>query len=576
MTAGSSATLSGGASAFRDSRGAALRNTFDAAQRPLDLFITDPGGEERLAESLEYGEGLANSETRNLRGRVAVAKTECGTTTTDAYDFAGNITSATRRFLEHADRDVDWSKAQTFGPDAFDTATEYDALSRVTAVTTPDGTRMESILNERSLVSSMRTVAGGADTSHIAAAEYDEHARRTSISYGNGARKQSTYDPSSFRLKRLLTTRPQAGGPVQDLAYTYDAAGNITRIADAAQQTTFFANQLVAPRADYAYDAIYRLTSANGREHATSADPVGWDDSPHRSTVLPSDTQAMRNYTETFGRDAVGNLTSVKHIATKGTWTRAYTYGTNVNNRLTRTTVGATNEDYTYDANGNMITMPHLPALTWDAKDRLRSTTAQVVADGAAPATWYRYDSSGARARKATVDGTGRVTNERFYVGAYEIYREYSATGKVTLERQSLAVADGNQPLALIDTTTVGVAGRATRYQFANHLGSSCLELDENAAVITYEEYYPFGATSFIAGRSAAEVGLKRYRYTGKERDEESGLDSRACATTRAGSAGGRPATRRARSTARTPTSTCVAIRSCSSTQAARRSRTRP
>jgi len=50
------------------------------------------------------------------------------------------------------------------------------------------------------------------------------------------------------------------------------------------------------------------------------------------------------------------------------------------------------------------------------------------------------------------------------------------------------------------------------------------LELDENAAVITYEEYYPYGCSSYQAGRGAAEVSLKRYRYASKEKDEETGL----------------------------------------------------
>ena len=45
------------------------------------------------------------------------------------------------------------------------------------------------------------------------------------------------------------------------------------------------------------------------------------------------------------------------------------------------------------------------------------------------------------------------------------------------------------------------------------------------AQIISYEEYYPYGSTSYQAGRSATEVSSKRYRYTGKERDEESGLD---------------------------------------------------
>jgi RHS repeat-associated protein len=50
------------------------------------------------------------------------------------------------------------------------------------------------------------------------------------------------------------------------------------------------------------------------------------------------------------------------------------------------------------------------------------------------------------------------------------------------------------------------------------------LELDASAAVISYEEYFPYGSTSYQAVRRDVEVSAKRYRYTGKERDEESGL----------------------------------------------------
>ena len=61
------------------------------------------------------------------------------------------------------------------------------------------------------------------------------------------------------------------------------------------------------------------------------------------------------------------------------------------------------------------------------------------------------------------------------------------------------------------------------RYQFGNHLGSASLELDDQAQIISYEEYTPYGSTSYQAVRSQTETP-KRYRYTGKERDEESGL----------------------------------------------------
>ena len=57
------------------------------------------------------------------------------------------------------------------------------------------------------------------------------------------------------------------------------------------------------------------------------------------------------------------------------------------------------------------------------------------------------------------------------------------------------------------------------RYQHGNHLGSAMLELDDAANVITYEEYFPYGSTSYQAVRSQTETP-KRYRYTGKERDD--------------------------------------------------------
>src|SRR5205823_3132365 len=60
--------------------------------------------------------------------------------------------------------------------------------------------------------------------------------------------------------------------------------------------------------------------------------------------------------------------------------------------------------------------------------------------------------------------------------------------------------------------------------QLANHLGSATLELDDQADLISYEEYYPYGASSFQVARSGTEVPAKRYRYTCKERDEETGL----------------------------------------------------
>jgi RHS repeat-associated protein len=65
----------------------------------------------------------------------------------------------------------------------------------------------------------------------------------------------------------------------------------------------------------------------------------------------------------------------------------------------------------------------------------------------------------------------------------------------------------------------------AEKYQYRDRLGSSTLECNEDGEVISLEEYYPYGASAYRASRSDQDLSLKRYRFTGKERDEETGLD---------------------------------------------------
>ena len=69
-----------------------------------------------------------------------------------------------------------------------------------------------------------------------------------------------------------------------------------------------------------------------------------------------------------------------------------------------------------------------------------------------------------------------------------------------------------------------GQSTSAIRYQYDNHLGSASLELDNTGNIISYEEYHPFGTTSYRSGRTETETSQKRYKYVGKERDEETGL----------------------------------------------------
>jgi RHS repeat-associated protein len=403
--------------------------------------------------------------------------------------------------------------------------------------------------------------------------DYDSKGQRVRIDYDNGASTFYEYDPLTFRLVHLLTARnaitfpddcPMAplrdwpGCQVQNLHYTYDPVGNVTQFRDDAQQTIFFRHKRVEPSAEYTYDAIYRLTDATGREHLGQVGgapiPHSYNDAPRVGLFHPNDGRAMGTYTESFVYDAMGNLIVMHHIGDEPSnpgWTRHYDYtetsliedgaaGTlaKFSNRLSSTTVEGNNpsiETYAYDSHGNMIHMPQLQIMQYDHKDQLCMTQRQKVNDEdedgikrQGERTYYVYDATGQRVRKITELPSGKLKDERIYLGSqFEVYRRHSGAN-AGLVRETLHIMDDKQRVAMVETRKDiddGSLEQLISYQFANHLGSALLELDERANIISYEEYFPYGSTSYQAVRAGVEVSPKRYRYTGMERDEESGLE---------------------------------------------------
>jgi RHS repeat-associated protein len=567
-----------------DSRGHVVRTEYDALRRPLRSFVrgVDPldPGRDMLCERMVYGERHPNAEALNLRGREfmqldgAGAITNVGVSTQtgheEAYDFKGNLLRSTRQLARDYTEAIDWTAiepalaidgAGTLDPaairsalaplleaESFAAGTTYDALNRPAMLTAPDGSVVRPSYNDANLLERVDAKLRGADavTPLVVDIDYNAKGQREQIVYGSGVRRRSTHDSLTFRLIRLETLRGAAR--LQDLSYTFDPVGNVTRVRDNAQPTVFYDNTQVNAQADYVYDAVYRLVEATGREHGGSgaADPpegfpqlkpqYDSNDRTRRSKTHPNDKNALRRYTELYSYDGVGNILAVTHQPSGGaTWIRGYQYAT-TNNRLLGTSLpgdpdGTYTAKYEYDPHGNMTRMPHLVLIESDHRDQLRMTQEQVVDGGTGERTYYVYDAAGQRVRKVTERQTGTRKDERIYVGGFEVYREYNGHAVwAKLERETLHVTDGQQRIALVETKTVDADGPPStptpliRYQLGNHLGSALLELDESGEVISYEEYYPYGATAYQAGRSLAEVSQKRYRYTAKERDEETGF----------------------------------------------------
>lgn len=619
-----------------DSRGHTIHHVYDQLRRPTHLFVQLESNPEELAERTIYGEihpdsnppstGTPAPLALNLRGKVFLQLDGAGMiincakkpkSDTDpnaekfkAYDFKGNLLRSIRRIAKEYHKCPNWKDVEdklnkyikdqhdktvletdtlkAFLSDLnslqeqaeFTSSTTYDALNRPVTLTTPDNSIISPIYNEANLLESLSANLRGEDSRQfIKNIDYNAKGQRELIEYGNDVITEYEYDPQTFRLINLFTTRgtqfptdcsskqPCSNPPkncskprklvcgVQNLHYTYDPSGNITHIRDDAQQPIYFSNSIMQPESDYIYDAIYRLIQAKGREHIGSAETPWptWDDRGRTSLQQPGNPQQMRNYTEKYYYDEVGNFEWIKHLASNGNgtnqnnWTRSFTIDPDQSdptkkksNQLVSCTVGDQTKNFTYDVHGNMTFMPHLPKMTWDFKDQLQSVDKNKE-DGECTGckVYFTYDASGQRVRKV-MEQNNKPLNERMYVGGYEIYRKYKSndndpTFTSILERESLHIMDDKQRIALVDTKTIDtdippkkLPETLIRYQFGNHLGSASLELDENADVISYEEYYPYGSTSYQAVRSknpgSVEVSTKRYRYTGKERDEETGL----------------------------------------------------
>ncbi|WP_437589009.1 RHS repeat domain-containing protein [Sorangium sp. So ce1000] len=529
-------------------RGFSYRWSYDVLRRITLEHVQPLSASERLARRYVYGEAHPQATALNLRRQAHQMYDGAGVVTSQAYDFKGNLLQASRRLRSDAHGDADWSVLSALTDvaaiaaaaeplleaESFGTQTAYDALNRPTSLTAPDGltasdaSEIKPTYNEASLLERIQVRVRGAAawTTFVDNIDYDAKGQRERIDYGNGTSTVYTYDPLTFRLARLRTTRSSDGAVLQNLTYTYDPVGNIVEINDSAQQTVFFNNAVVSPNAQYIYDAVYRLIEATGREHAGGLAGVQRDQNDLPIQALPhaNDAQALRNYTEKYFYDAVGNIQRMEHLAGAGTWIRRYSYEM-TSNRL-KSTFGAPEDEpsspmYVHDAHGNMTAMPHIAALRWDENDQLRSADL----DGGG-VVYYTYDAAGQRVRKVW-EHNGLV-EERIYIGGYEVYRKRNATGLV-IERQTLHVMDGARRIAMVETKTVDTSGPFTvtprvRYQLDNHLGSASLEVDGAGLMISYEEYHPFGTTAYWSASSAAEVSLKRYRYTGKEKDEETGL----------------------------------------------------
>ena len=535
-----------------DGRQFALTQGYDLLDRHVYTEVTGGDGAAPLNNRIEewvYGESLANRPAAiaaNLLGRAAVTRDSAQQMTVNQCDPGGRVCSITRQLRSVVDAEPDWRAAVPLEPDSYTETASFDAQGRTVSDTLADGT-VRSFTYARSGVLSqvLVTTPDGSLTAVpiLADASVNARGQRLSASYGNGVVVQLAYDPTTYRATTQTATR--GGSVFQQIGYTYDPIGNIVRVTDAAQEqpASLIAGVTVPARRDYVYDAHYRLRQASGRVHQAllQNDFVPGAPGTFMGTrqVSFNDGTAIERFTRTYDFDASGNLMYVKHVGTSRSWTSNMWISTTSNRSLPALDLNGNpivSPESNFDAAGNNNVLAHLRSMQWSWRNQLAQTVVVARPGGTDDAERYLYGGDGMRVRRLTtrvIAGGSVELTEKVYFNDLERKR-ISLDGKLTLERWSIHVSDGESRAAIVHRWTQDAAGREVddiskahiHYQLVTHQASVAVELDASAALISYEEYFPYGATAFIAGNDLREVALKDYRYSAKECDDFTGLYS--------------------------------------------------
>jgi RHS repeat-associated protein len=230
----------------------------------------------------------------------------------------------------------------------------------------------------------------------------------------------------------------------------------------------------------FTYDALNRLTSAQnaGTNCATM--------------VLQNKTEYWGN---SYSYDAWGNLLQ-KTVTKCGAESLTVTADTH-------NWIHAPAPDYLYDAAGNMTfnATPPTQNYTYDQENRLT---------GAAGYT-YTYDGDGNRVRKS--NGTLAANGTLYWEMSPGVVAETDLAGTLKSE---YVFFDGER-VARRD----GVNGAGgVFYYFSDHLKTASVITDSAGVIKAESDYYPWGGELQFVNNDSND-----YKFTGKKRDTETGLD---------------------------------------------------
>lgn len=424
-----------------DARGVVTNYAYDALNRlTAKTFPTHP------AENITY----TFDETGHGFGIGRL------TTVVDNGGQAGSVS------FSYDERGNVLSEARTRDAATLNTSYVYDAAGRVSGITYPSGAVANYTRDTMGRITALTvTPIGGSALPIVSGVSYEPFGPVSALTYGNGITDARSLD-LDYR-PTAITYRATALS--WNLGYSYDAADNVTAIAD-----NVFGNQ------SYGYDALNRLVQASG-----------WYGSGHASY------------------DPVGNISFLAGQS------MSYAAGTN---RLVSVSIGnATVRSLGYTATGNItFDQRNNKTLTlgYNQANRLASVTVQP--SGSQQTSYsYVYNAAGQRLAKL-LNGSG---------GTLTVY-QYDRTGHL-LEESDLT-SGTPKPLAdylYLDGRPVAILSfpGGVLYLHTDRLGTSQAATTASQHVVWADAYSPLGGT-----KPLVNMVPQNLRFPGQYADGETGF----------------------------------------------------
>jgi RHS repeat-associated protein len=405
----------------------------------------------------------------NAKGHLTSLTDQAGTASY-SYDILGRLTAETRTLTGANNAAISKNLSYEYNLDGSLYKLHYPSSAVVTY--TPD-----------SAGRTLSAVDGGSGINYVTGATYGPDSSLTGFVSGSGGAAAIT---NSFtynkRLQPLTMSATAPSQTVYSIGYDFHAGngtansgtdnGNVYGIIN-YKDTTHGRDQT------FTYDALNRLISAQNAGTNCAA------------MVLQNKTEYWGN---SYGYDPWGNLLQ-KNVTKCGAENLSVTADAH-------NWIHASGTDYLYDAAGNM---------TYDATANLAYTFDEENRLTGAAGYTYTYDGDGNRVRKS--NGNLAANGTLYWYMTPGVVAETDLAGTTKSEY----IFFGGERVARRDGAT-GTGG--VFYYFSDHLKTASVITDSAGVIKAESDYYPWGGELQFVNNDSND-----YKFTGKKRDSETGLD---------------------------------------------------